>query len=434
MSMLTGIYEIDQAQLKKLMRFTIDAGTNLLTFGAAGTGKTEMGVQAIREKGYKPLYLNLSVLEAPDLVGVPVVDEATLTSHHAVPGNFPIRYTDEEWERILDKHKASQAAALKTAQAVAQEAENDLAKREGRKPRTLTGTPDGFKPVPPPKRPEEVVLLVDELDKAAPELQNPMLELFQFRTINGRPLAIKAVIATGNLPDEGAFSRPVSHALTNRCSVYKVSTAFEPWQEWAASAHVNPLVVGFLSRNTEMLLQPPPEGDDTAYCHPSPRAWTLAARDLDQAGREAPVEFQELLIAARVGCPVATKFKVWLEHYRHIEPLIDKLVKDGTPPSFEKGEDTLDRVLVCAIAGVDAIMRVCREKPTDKKAQDVQQKRIAQYTENVMRWMKELPGEICIGAMKSTFTMEEIKRHKLTQYPDFMKAFIKVRKAMQADA
>ena len=368
--MLTGIYEIDQAQLKQLLRNNIRQGSNLMTFGAAGTGKTEMAMQACHEEEIDYVYLNLSVLEAPDLIGLPIIDEETRTTKYALPDMLP----------------------------------------------TGEGKP--------------VVLLVDEADKAKPEMQNPMLELFQFRKINGRPLNIKAVIATGNLPDEGAFSQPMSHALMNRCSVFKVSTAFEPWQEWAAGAGVNPLVVGFLGRNTNLLLQPPPEGDDTAYCHPSPRAWTLAARDLDSVVEGSPIEFQELLVAGRVGTGAATKFKVWLQHYREIEPLIDALVKSGKAPDFGD-KATLDRVLVCAIAGVDAVMELTRQGSKNKSKEHLD--KVGKTVKNVMGWVKTLPGEICIGAMKSTFTMPVIQEYKLTQYPEFMEAFVKVRKAMNAD-
>jgi len=382
--MLSGIYEVDQALLKKLIRHNIRRGANLLTFGAAGTGKTEMAIQACKEEGFDYVYLNLSVLEAPDLIGLPVIDENTKTSDYALPKMLPASLSESEKE--------------------------ELRKAE--------------KPVPKP-----VVLLVDEADKAKPELQNPMLELFQFRTMNGRRLDIHAVVATGNLPDEGAFSQPMSHALTNRCSCFKVSTAFEPWQEWAAGAGINPLVVGFLSRNQNLLLQKPPEGDDTAYCHPSPRAWTLAARDLDASDKSESVEFQELLVAGRVGTGAATKFKVWLVYYREIEPIIDKLVKTGEHPQFEKDKATLDRIIVCAIAGVDAIMDVCRQSPKDGKNEE-HQNRIAKVVENVMGWVKTLPSEVCVGAMKSTFTMQVIQQHKLCKYPSFMEAFVKVRQGM----
>lgn len=369
--MLTQVSEITQDTLKHLMIFTIGRGGNLISFGPAGIGKTEIAMQACEETGYGHKYLNLSVLEAPDLLGLPTVNEKTNKSIYALPEGFPL---------------VSEAEA------------------------------------------KETVLLVDELDKAKPELQNPMLELFQFRSINGTLLKFRAVIATGNLPDEGAYSQTVSHALTNRCGVYKVTHSYQAWQDWAVPAGVNPLIVGFLSRNTNFLLKPPPDGDETAYCHPSPRAWTLAAKDLDGTSADDPIEFQELLVAGRVGTGAATKFKVWLEHYRHIAPAIDALVQKGTHPPKDM---TLDRLFVCAIAGVDAIMDATRNPPKDKKVDH--KKRVHQVTENVFKWLKELPGEVCIGAVKSTLNMKVIADFQLTKNQPFMDVYMKIRKAMKDD-
>jgi len=373
--MLTGIQEIDQETLMQMLRFYIKNGGNLMTFGPAGIGKTEMAMQACEAEEYEYIYLNLSVLEAPDLNGLPMIDESgdVPVSRYAPPAQFPV-----------------------------------AGKSTGKKK----------------------ILLVDEADKAKPELQNPMLELFQFRSINGTKLDIHAVVATGNLPDENAFSQPMSHALMNRCGVYRVTHAYDPWQDWAVAASVNPLVVGFLSSNPEFLLQPPPEGDDTAYCHPSPRAWTLSARDID-AAPDADVNFQTLLVAARVGQPAAVKFRVWLEHYRFVEPMIRALVDEGKHPSLSNS--TLDRIFVCAISGVEAIVRECRKTPTDPKAKEEQAKRVRKVTENVMNWIKDLPSEIQIGALKSTLTMKMIQENSLTTVKPFMDAYVKIRKVMKPD-
>lgn len=372
--MLSGVMEIDQGTLMQMLRFYIKNGGNLMTFGPAGIGKTEMAMQACEQEEYNFVYLNLSVLEAPDLMGLPVIDESAEVkrSEYALPKMLPPK--------------------------------GSLAK--------------------------PIVLLVDEADKAKPELQNPMLELFQFRSVNGTKLDVHAVVATGNLPDENAFSQPMSHALMNRCGVYRVTHAFDPWQEWAVAASVNPLVIGFLSSNPEFLLQPPPEGDDTAYCHPSPRAWTLAARDVD-AAPDTDVNFQTLLVSARVGQPAAVKFRVWLEHYRFVEPMIRALVEKGEAPSLHNS--TLDRIFVCAISGVEAIVRECRKTPTDARAKEEQQKRVRKVTENVMNWVKDLPSEIQIGALKSTLTMKMIQENSLTTVKPFMDAYVKIRKVMKPD-
>lgn len=374
MAMLTGIQEIDQEVLMQLLRRNIRTGGSFMTFGPAGIGKTEMAMQACKAEDYDFIYLNLSVLEAPDLNGLPMIDERAEVpvSRYAPPAQFPLAGSGQK----------------------------------------------------------KKVLLVDEADKAKPELQNPMLELVQFRSVNGTKLDIHSVLMTGNLPDENSFSQPMSHALMNRCSVYRVTHAFDPWQEWAVGAQINPLVVGFLANNSEMLLQPPPDGDDTAYCHPSPRSWTLAAKDLDAGDGNDGVDLQTVLVAGRVGQPAAVKFRVWLDHYRHVAPMIKALVEKGEKPNVEK--ESLDRIIVCAISGVEAIMRECRKAEGSGKAREKDDlKKIHHVTGNVMSWLKDLPGEICIAAVKSTLSMKVIQDNQLTKVKPFMDTYLKIRKAME---
>jgi hypothetical protein len=390
MALLNGVPECDQETLQTLMRFSIVGGTNLMVFGSAGIGKTEMGFQScasnirpvelgeIENQGkddgkgaYDYIYLNLSVLEAPDLMGLPRLTEDGKKSTYALPEKFPLFGED---------------------------------------------------------RPK--VLIVDELDKAKPELQNPMLELFQFRSVNGTRLNIQSVIATGNLPDENAFSQPLSHALMNRCMVYRVTHSFDAWQKWAAGK-VHPLIVGFLSRNTDYLLKKAPSGDDTAYCHPSPRSWTLAGQDLDMASAVAPVEFQSLLVSGRVGQEASVKFRVWLDHYRHISPVIDSIVRDGKIPSSDQ-LNSIDRIFVCAIAGSDAIMEACR-KAGSAKNQSAAHQEVHKVTDNVMRWMGTLPSEIAIGSVKSVLNMDMITKYQLMKVKSFMDVYLKIRKAMNKE-
>lgn len=386
--MLTGIVQVDQSTLKEMLRFSITAGENLLTFGPAGTGKTEMAMQACAELGFEFCYLNLSVLEAPDLMGLPQIVNGQ--TQYALPRMLP--------QLIVDAH----------------------------------GKP-AFDEKGNPVNGKAKVLLIDEADKAKPELQNPCLELLQFRSINGNPLNIHSCIATGNLPEEGAFSQPMSHALTNRCLIYRVDPSFEPWQEWAANSGVHPLIVGFLSRNQEFLLQPPPEGDDTAYCHPSPRAWTKAAKCLTQAaesGFKTDVNFQTLLIAGCVGQGAAVKFKVWLEHFRHIEPAVDRLVKDGTFPTVaEMGE--LDRTMVMALSACGAIMAETRKKASTPNEVKKQKETVEKTVKHVFSWMKKIPSEFSVGAVKSVLNMEAIKEFQMTNVPEFMDTYMMIRKAMK---
>ena len=372
--MLTDIFEIDQEVYTNILGFNIKTGNNVLVLGMAGTGKTEMAQDACKKAGFESIYLNLSVLEAPDLIGLPTITR--------VEGQSPlVEYAAPKFLPSMDR------------------------------------------------TPKPVVLIVDELDKAKPELQNPLLELFQFHSVNGTKLNIQAIIATGNLPDEGSFSQPISHALTNRCKVYKVRQSFESWRQWAQDANINALVVGFLSKNQEYLARPAVDGDPTAYCRPSPRAWAMAARELDQTSTQDTVEFQTLIVAGRVGMAAATKFRVWLDHYRHVEPLITKLVEKGEHPNVN--DLSIDRQLVCAIAAVNEVASIGKQEPKDAKGKTKQEEDILKVAKNVFGWVKKLPAEFQIAAVKSTLNMGIITTFKLTKVPEVMETYLNVRKAMK---
>ena len=356
--MLTQIHSCSQDVLLDAFRFTIRNNGNCMVFGPAGSGKTQMAMQAATECDYRHVYIDLSVLEAPDFVGLPTLSEDRKFVKYATPEFMP-----------------------------------------------CTDTAGDAKPV---------VMIFDEVDKSKPELQHPLLEILLEHSINGRKLNMQAAILTGNLPDEGAFSQPVSHALTNRCMVFKLEPNFESWQTWAVRAGINPLVVGFLSRNPEFLQMPAPEGDPTAYCHPSARSWSMAAKDLDRA-QDQNTTFQTMLVSGRVGTGAAAKFRVWLEHYRHIEPMVDKLVKDGTHPP----DMSIDKLIVCAISATGAIAGECRKQDATKGGKKDKDK-VHKIAANVMGWLSKVDTEFQIAAVKNSLDMELIRDWELVKAKGFM--------------
>ncbi len=360
--MLTDLRVIDQNEYASLLQFSIKSKGNLLVFGQAGVGKTEMAKQAVEASGLKFKYVNLSVLEAPDLLGLPVIDRsgAHPKVEYAAPSFLP--RADETKDRY--------------------------------------------------------VILFDELDKAKEELQNPLLECLQSFSINGNDLAIHSIIATGNLPDEHAFSKPVNHALTNRCQVFKLQATTDAWLSWANSAGVNFLVNGFIGQNIDWLSKPAPEGDPTAYCRPSPRSWAWAAEDLDVAMAEKDtdnVDFLTMIVSGRVGSAAALKFKVWLDHYRHIAPEIDKLVTTGKHP----GQMSMDRLFVASISAMEAVRKTSQNKKKDENDTD-HLKRVHAVARNVCPWIASLSKEFQIAALKSVISPEILSKFRLVEVKEFV--------------
>ena len=349
--MLTNVPTVGMERYLKLLSHTMTTGGNLMVLGMAGTGKTESAKSIAEAQGFDVVYLNLSVLEAPDLLGLPMID-ADKTVTYAAPRCVP---------------------------------------RSGKKR----------------------IFLIDEVDKSKPELQAPLLELIQFRTINGEDVAMQASILTGNLPDEGAHSQLISTALTNRCLVYRLQHEFEPWRLWALSASLNPLVVGFLIKNPQLLSVAANPDDPTAYCRPSPRSWAAAARELD-AARSQDSDLLTDLVAGRVGEDAAVKFKVWLDHYRVIEPIVDKVMA-GKPVKVD--DLSIDKVFVLAISLAGQV-----RSTTPKNA-----KEIAKRCFNVIN---EFPPEVQIGAVKASLDMATIQKLGLHAVPEVMSVYHRISRAL----
>ena len=180
-----------------------------------------------------------------------------------------------------------------------------------------------------------------------------------------------------------------------------------------------------------MLSRPSVEGDPTAYTRPSPRSWTQAAQELDDtmkptaSASHRTVDFQTLLVAGRVGVEAAAKFRVWLDHYRHLEPMIDKLCKEGKAP--DPRELSIDRQMVMAIAGVSQVSNAMRlhqgEAAKYKEA-------IHKLANNVFSWVVKLPTEFQIAAVKSSLAMENIQKFELVKVDSVVKTFLSVRKSI----
>lgn len=336
--------------------------------GGVMNHNTEMAMGICKGLGLNYRYLNLSVLEAPDLMGLPTTKEGKTV--YAPPEFLPEFDPNEE---LL----------------------------------------------------EPIVLIVDELDKAKDEVESPMLELFQFRSINGKQFNIQSVIATGNLPDEKAKSRLVSHALANRCLIYKVRCEFEPWRQWAVSANVNPLVVGFLDKHPEYLLLPNATKDPTAYCKPSPRAWSRAARELDflqsnsdiyqdisfkdlRPGEDNISKFAQTIVAGRVGMAASVKFKVWVDHYRKYEPVVEALLYNG---EFPDRNLTSEAMIIIAMSAM---------REFKNGLGNLDEKVLHQMSANVFGWLleKHVAPDYALAAGRAVFSEQIFKKHNLKSYPN----------------
>jgi hypothetical protein len=271
MSNSLNLQEIDQEQALNLTKFFIQSSHNVFLFGRRGVGKTDIAIQAARECGLKVNYINLSVIERPDLAGYP--DMST-------PGDV-INF---------------------------------------KSPYFLPKLAPGAKP--------DSVILFDEVDKAQAEVTAPLLEILLFKKINGIPINAAACVLTGNLANEGAYSNDISSALLDRGAKFILQFNFEKWVDWAKAHNVHDLILGFLRSDPEFACG---KVEDANYASPSPRSWTWASEALIKAKalKMTDIDSVTQIISGYVGSEAGLRFRIWYEHFRKFEPHVHSLIDRG---------------------------------------------------------------------------------------------------------
>lgn len=287
-----NLQEIDQEQAVNLCRFFVKSQQNIFLFGRRGVGKTEIAIQAALDCGYKVNYVNLSVIERPDLAGYP------------------------------DMHASGDVITFKSPYFLPALLEN--------------------------KKPDSIILF-DEVDKAPPDITAPLLEILRQKKINGKAINVAACILTGNLISEGAYSNEVSSALLDRGAKYILNFNFEKWLDWAKANGIHDLILGFLVSNPELACG---AVESTCYATPSPRGWTLASDALLKAKslKIADIDTISSIISGFVGFEAGTKFKMWYEYFRKFEPFIISLIETGDCLVDYANLEPTERVVFCITA------------------------------------------------------------------------------------
>ncbi len=266
-----NLQELDQEQALNLTKFFIQSKHNVFLFGRRGVGKTDIAIQAAKECGFKVNYINLSVIERPDLAGYPDMSSPGDVINFKSPYFLP---------KLLDGYKS------------------------------------------------DSIILFDEVDKVQPEVTAPLLEILLFKKINGMPINAAACILTGNLANEGAYSNEISSALLDRGAKFILEFNFEKWVDWAKAHNVHDLILGFLRSDPEFACG---KVEDSVYASPSPRSWTWASDALLRAKdlKMSDIDSVTQIISGYVGSQAGMRFRIGYEPFRKCGPHVHSLIDRG---------------------------------------------------------------------------------------------------------
>jgi hypothetical protein len=343
---------------------TVDSPSHLylITRSFIPTHNTEIIMQAAKDCNVKMNYINLSVIERPDLAGYPDMNVSGDVVSFKSPCFLPSLGDDEESDRII---------------------------------------------------------LFDEVDKAPVEVTAPLLEILQFKKINGKRINVASCILTGNLINEGANSNLVSSALLDRGAKYILTFNFEKWVDWAKAHDMHDLILGFLRSNPEFACG---KVDDTHYASPSPRSWTLASEALNQARTLKITDIDSVvqIISGFVGSEAGLRFKIWYEHYRKFEPFVLSLIELGSMNLNYHELAPTEKVIFVVTACYFAKHKTLKELNKSKNK--------FYALENLCNFLvnNKVDHEVQVMGLYNSFDFEMITKHKLYECNQFFELFSKL--------
>lgn len=305
-----NLQRLSTKDLAATVAATIEAQGNIAIFGRRGTGKTEISKQQIKASKKREIYINLSVLERPDMGGYPNIMSADPDRKYV---NFLLPHF---YEPLIEGN-------------------------------------------------EKCVVLFDEVDKADPSLWAPLLEFTQFHTINGRQMKnLDAIIMTGNLISEGG-SRP-SLPLLDRASKFLVEADAATWMEWAGkSGKIHPSISAYINDHPKDLFGAVDPED--RYADSSPRGWANASR-LITKGEEFgwSKEVMNKQVSGCVGKEVGLKYSHYYDHYQVLLPLVNNVFEGKSVLKEFNALEPTKKLVACMI--VCARMASQLDDSTGKKA------------------------------------------------------------------
>ncbi|MBO4427764.1 MAG: AAA family ATPase [Bacteroidales bacterium] len=328
---------VNTTELVRLLEMT-PADHNIMLVGKHGIGKSEILADYYSKKGMPVVALFLGQMSDPgDLLGLPAKDEATGRTTFMPPYWFPV---------------------------------------------------DG----------KPIVLFLDELNRARPEILQTIMDLALNRKLAGRRLPEGSrIISAVNAGDEYQLT-DLDPALVSRFNIVNFRPTVQEWLLWARKAGVDARVIDFIQENQIWLDKDPDakEGEDTGLDKtPDRRGWKRVSDVVKQA-----TEFDQLLtkaISAIVGPKAASAFVSNVSSRRLVsgrEVMMD----------FPKVKETVDGYELHQLSVVnDGIYRFLEvEKVADKDKETVT-KNLEDYFSYLAKSKKEAAAHFATLFTQNTY-------------------------------
>jgi MoxR-like ATPase len=211
---------------------------------------------------------------------------------------------------------------------------------------------------------QPIVLFLDEINRARPEILQTVMDLVLNRKLAGRELPEGSrIIAAGNDGEEYQLT-DLDPALVSRFNIYTFRPTVEDWLLWATRTGLDERILNFISANPELLDRSADTKEDQGLDKdPDRRAWEKVARLMENIPNPLPVH--QKVVAGIIGVQAAAQLFLsfrkddlspvdLLSDFKKAKKSLDKyelhqlsLLNDALARFFETDKaDTLDREMV----------------------------------------------------------------------------------------
>ena len=151
-----------------------------------------------------------------------------------------------------------------------------------------------------------IVLFLDEINRARPEILQTVMDLVLNRKLAGRELPEGSrIIAAGNDGEEYQLT-DLDPALVSRFNIYTFRPTVEDWLLWATRTGLDERILNFISANPELLDRSADTKEDQGLDKdPDRRAWEKVARLMENLPNPLPVH--QKVVAGIIGVHAATQ-------------------------------------------------------------------------------------------------------------------------------
>ena len=151
-----------------------------------------------------------------------------------------------------------------------------------------------------------IVLFLDELNRARPEILQTVMDLVLNRKLAGRALPEGSRIISACNDGEEYQLTDLDPALVSRFNIYTFRPSVEEWLLWAEREGLDERVIRFISNNPELLDRSGDTKEDQGLKKdPDRRAWEKVARLLENIPNPMPVH--QKVVAGIIGIQAAAQ-------------------------------------------------------------------------------------------------------------------------------